>query len=108
MKKFFEKYCYIGCLLPLIIGGLFPIVMMFVGLWKLCNGHIGYFIINVLAIPFGILGFANIARGFFRVMEDDETNLCIDKLWKYILYFIANIVGYLAIALAIVQFVKFQ
>lgn len=64
--------------------------------------------INILAIPFAILGIINMTRGFFKVMEDDEINLGIKKLWQFALYFSLNLVGYFAIALAIVQMVKFS
>lgn len=107
MKKFFEKYSYIGCLIPFIIGGLFPIVMMFIGIWKACNGNIGMFIVNVLSIPFAILGLINIIRGFCSVvMENDSERF--EKYWQFALYFMANIIGYAAIVLAIVQRFKFN
>lgn len=63
-------------------------------------------ILNILAIPFAILGFINIARGFFSVMENDQDRF--EKEWKYGVYFVSNILGYLAIGLVIVQMVKFQ
>jgi hypothetical protein len=107
MKKFFEKYSYIGCLLPFIIGGLFPVVMMFVGIWKACNGNIGYFIINILSIPFALLGLINIIRGFCSVVLDNDSEK-FQKYWQFALYLIANIIGYIAIGLAIVQWLKFQ
>lgn len=107
MKKFFEKYSYIGCLIPLIIGGLFPIVMMFIGIWKACNGNTGMFIINILAIPFAILGFVNIVRGFCSVVIDNDAEK-FEKYWQAALYVGANIIGYIAIALTIVQWIKFQ
>ena len=106
MKKFFEKYSYIGCLSPFIFGALFPIVMMFIGIWKACHGNVIMFIINVLAIPFAILGGVNIVRGFFRVLELDEDKF--NKYWQFVLYFIANIAGYVAIFLSIIQWIKFQ
>ena len=106
MKKFFEKYSYIGCLIPFIIGGLFPIVMMFIGIWKACNGNIGMFIVNVLSIPFALLGLINIIRGFCSVIENDSERF--KKYWQFALYFIANIIGYTAIVLAIVQQLKFN
>lgn len=108
MKKFFEKYSYIGCLLPFIIGGLFPIVMMFIGIWKACNGNIGYFIINILAIPFVVIGGINICRGFFAVLEEDEQKFDYKKNWKLGIYLLITITGYFAIALAIVQIVKWN
>lgn len=107
MKKLFEKYSYIGCLLPFVIGGLFPIVMMFIGIWKACNGNIGYFIINILAIPFALLGLINIIRGFCSVVLDNDS-VKFQKYWQFVLYLIANILGYIAIGLVIVQWLKLQ
>ena len=107
MKKFIEKYSYIGCLIPLIIVALFPIVMMFVGIWKACNGNIGMFILNVLSIPFALLGLTNIIRGFCSIVIDNDSKK-FEKYWQFTLYFIANIIGYLAIVLAIVQWLKFR
>ena len=107
MKKFFDKLSTYGCLLPFILGGLIPIVMMFIGIWKACNGNIGMFVLNVLAMPFALLGAINIVRGFCNVvMDKDSENF--EKYWTYTLYFIANIIGYAAIALAMVQWIKFQ
>lgn len=106
MKKFFEKYSYIGCFLPFIIGGLFPIVMMFIKIWEVCNGNIGYFIMNVLAIPFIIIGAINIFRGFGAVLEKDEQNFGFKKYWHFVIYFIITIAGYFAIFLAIAQWIK--
>lgn len=104
MKKFFEKYSYIGCLLPFIIGGLFPIVMMFIGIWKACNGNIGMFIINSLAVPLLIIGIINIFRGFAAVLDKDADNFEPKKYWQFAVYFIITIAGYFAVALAIAQF----
>ena len=108
MKKFFEKLSTLGCMLPLILGGLFPIVMMFIGIWKACNGNIGMFIINVLSLPFVIIGGINIFRGFCAVLEKDEANFSFQKYWHFVIYFIITIAGYFAIALAIVQWVKWN
>lgn len=105
-KKFFDKLSTLGCMLPFILGGLVPVVVMFVGLWKFSDGNVGIFILNTITIPFAILGLVNMTRGFFKVIEDDEINLGINKYWQYALYFVANIIGYLAIASAIVQFVN--
>ena len=82
--------------------------MMFIGIWKACNGNIGNFIINVLAIPFIIIGLINIIRGFCAVLEKDEQNFEFKKHWHFVIYFIITVAGYFAIALAIVQFVKWN
>ena len=108
MKKFFEKYSYIGCLLPFIIGGLFPIVMMFIGIWKACNGNIGYFILNILAIPFTIIGAINIFRGFCSVLEEDGEKFDYNKNWKLAIYLLITIGGYIALFLAIAQLIKWN
>lgn len=104
MKKFFEKYSHIGCLLPFIIGGLFPIVGMLVMIWKFCHGNIGYFLINALAVPFIFIGGINIIRGFCAVLEKDQTNFGFKKYWHFAIYFIITIIGYIAVGLAIAQF----
>ena len=107
MKKFFDKLSTWGCMLPFIIGGLFPIVMMFIGIWKACNGNVGTFILNVLSLPFALLGAINIIRGFCDVVLDKDSKH-FDKYWQFALYLIANIIGYTAICLIIVQYLKFQ
>lgn len=107
MSKFSDRLSTLGCMLPIVLGGLIPIVMVFVGLWKFSEGNVGLFILNLIAIPLATLGFTNMVRGFFKVMEDDEINLGFNKSWQYTLYFIANIAGYIAIGLAII-IVKFQ
>lgn len=101
MKKFFEKYSYIGCCLPFIIGGIFPIIMMFIKLWEICNGHIGYFILNILMIPFIFLGGINIFRGFFEVLEKDGEKIDYKKNWKVSVYLLITIAGYAAFFSAI-------
>lgn len=104
MKKFLDKLSDIGCLLPFIIGGLIPIVGMIIGIWKFCNGNIGYFIINTLAVPFIFIGGINIIRGFGAVLDKDNQNFEFKKDWHAAIYFIINLIGYIAVALAIAQF----
>ena len=106
MKKFFEKYSYIGCLLPFIIGGLFPIVMMFIGLWKACNSNIGYFILNILMIPFIVIGAINIVRGFLAILEKDEQKFKFKKYWHFVIYYLITIAGYFALFCAIALWIK--
>jgi hypothetical protein len=104
MKKFFEKYSHMGCLLPFIMGGLFPIVGMFIGIWKLCDGNVGYFIINSLFVPFIFIGLINIIRSFCALIEKDQTNFDFKKYWHFAIYLIISIAGYIAVALTIAQF----
>ena len=104
MKKLFDKLSNIGCLLPFIIGGLFPIVGMLVMIWKFCNGNIWYFLINTLAVPFIFIGGINIIRGFGAVLEKDQENFEFKKYWHFAIYFIITIIGYVAVGLAIAQF----
>ena len=106
MKKFFDKLSTLGCMIPFIIGALFPIVMMFIGIWKACNGNIGYFIINIIAIPFVIVGGINFFKGFCAMLEKGE-EYC-EKYWQFVIYLIINTAGYAAVALAIMQFVKWN
>ena len=106
-KKIWDNSILVLLLSPLIIGGLFPIVLMFISIWKICNGNIVMFIINVLSIPFVILGITNIVRGFCSVVIDIDSEK-FKKYWKFALYFFANIIGYTAVFLAIVQWIKFN
>jgi hypothetical protein len=108
MKKFFDKLSTLGCMLPFIIGGLFPIVMMFIGIWKACNGNMRMFIINLLSLPFAIIGGVNLVRGFCAVLEEDEQKFDYKKNWKLSIYLLITMAGYFAIALAIVQYVKWN
>ena len=104
MKKFFEKLSDIGCILPFIICGLFPIIGIFIGIWMVCDGNIGYFIINSLAVPFIFIGGINIIRGFCTVLEKDQQNFEFKKYWQFTIYLIITIIGYIAVGLAIAQF----
>ena len=107
MKKFFEKYSYIGCLIPLILGGLIPVVMMFIGLWKFSNGNVGLFILNLILIPLAIVGGINVFRGFFAVLEMDEAKFghIVTKGWRFTLYIIIHIGGYLALLYMIFKYI---
>lgn len=105
MKKFFENLSYMGCLLPFIIGGLFPLVAMLVMIWKACNGNIGYFILNTLAVPLVIIGAINIFRGFAAVLEKDQHNLNLKKYWHFAVYIIITIAGYVAVFVAFALFI---
>jgi hypothetical protein len=105
MKKFFENFSHIGCLLPFILGGLLPIAGILIVAWKLCNGNIWRFIINILAIPFIFIGAINIFRGFFAILDKDAQNFEFKKYWHFAIYFIITIAGYVAIFLAIAKFI---
>ena len=107
MKKLFDKLSNIGCLLPFIIGGLLPIVMMCVWLWKACNGNIGYFILNILMAPLILIGGINVIRGFCAVLEKDGDKFEYEKGWKISLYMLITIASYFALAMAIVQWDKY-
>lgn len=96
MKKFFEKYSYVGCLLPFIIGGSIPIVILFIRLWDFSNNNIWEFIFNLLLIPFGFIGGINAFRGIFAVMGKDVDNFNIRHGWGFYVYLIITTIGYLA------------
>ena len=106
MKNFFEKVSSLGCLLPFILGAVFPFVIMFIKVWDACNGNILSFIINIIAIPLVFIGGINIIRGFCKVLEKDTQNFDIKKYWHFAIYFIISIAGYIAVVLAIAQFVN--
>ena len=106
MKKFFKKLSDIGCLFPFIIGGLFPVVGIFVGIWKFCGGDIKLFIINATAVPFVFIGLLNIIRGACAVLAKDQANFDFKKYWHFAIYVIITIAGYVAVALAIAQFLS--
>ena len=105
LKGLFKKRSYIGCLLPFIVGALYPIGMGCIKIWNACNENIGAFILQILTLPFLIIGVINIFRGFCAVLEKDEKTFELKRAWHFALYLIIMIAGYLAVALAIVQFV---
>lgn len=99
-KKFFEKYSYIGCFLPFIIGALFLVVMMFIKLWKFSNGSTGLFILNLILIPLAFVGGINVFRGFFAVVEMDEEKFGYKiktDSWKFYVYMAITYGGYFAL-----------
>lgn len=106
MKKVVDKLSSIGCMLPFILGGLVPIVMMFIGIWKVCNGNVLAFILHVIAIPFALLGFVNIIRGFCSVVIETDMER-LGKDWHGVLYFIANVIGYGILIFIIIQAYNF-
>ena len=108
MKKFFEKYSHLGCLIPFIIGGLFPIVGMFIGIWKFSEGNIELFILNLILIPFALIGAINIFRGFGAVVEKDEAKFghkIKTNSWKFYLYMLITYGGYFALFYMIIKYV---
>ena len=72
MKKFFDRLSTLGCMLPFILGGLIPIVVMFIRLWNFSDNSIGLFILNLILIPLAFIGGINVFRGFGAVLEMDE------------------------------------
>lgn len=107
MKKFFEKFSYIGCLLPFIIGGVFSIVIMFTDLWEFSDSNIGLFILNLILIPFAFIGGINVLRGVGAVLEMDEVKFRnkIKGGWGFYLYAIIHIGGYLALFYMIIKYI---
>lgn len=96
---FFGYGCLMGWIIPLVF-----IIFAFVGVWKVCDGNIEMFLLNVFCAPFALLGAFNLVRGFFNILEEDSYKF--EKDWKYLLYFVANILGCLAVALALFQWFK--
>ena len=105
IKDFFDNLSIVGCLLPFIIGGIFPIVMMFIKLWEFSNGNISLFILNLILIPLAVIGGINVFRGVGAVMERDEEKFghLINNNWKTGLYFIIHLGGYFALAYMIAK-----
>ena len=106
VKEIVSNHSYIGCLLPLIIGALAPIVLMFIGIWNACGGDVGFFIINIVALPFAIIGAFNVFRGFCAIVEKDEENLGFNKSWHFVVYLLITIAGYCAVAFACAQWIN--
>lgn len=106
MKKLFEKLSSVGCLLPLIICAVLPVVTVCVRLWEKCNGNIGCFLINLLILPFVVIGVINIGRGFFAVIEKDGVRFYGEKEWKVGLYLVITMAGYAAVFYAITQWIN--
>lgn len=106
MKKFFEKFSYIGCFLPFIIGGLFPIVMMFIRIWKFSYGNIGLFLLNLILIPLAVIGGINIFRGIGAVLDMDEEKFGhkVKNGWRFNLYVAIHIGGYFALLYMIIKY----
>ena len=97
IKKFFDNLSTLGCMLPLILGGLVPIVIMFVKLWKSSDGNIGLFILNLILIPLAIIGGINMFRGFCLVLEEADQKYDFKKDWHISIYLLIHIGGYLAL-----------
>ena len=104
MKKFFKEHGWWLSLIPialiiLLIIGVYVggIIDFFRKVWEFSNKSIGMTILNVLLIPFAILGGVNLFRGFFTILETDAENLEIQKYWQFVVYFVMNVVGYFAL-----------
>ena len=106
MKKFFENISYIGCLLPMIVGAVLPVVIMCIRIWGNNGGNIGSFVVNILILPFAIIGAINIVRGFFAVIEKDGEKFYGEKYWKVAVYMLITIAGYAAVFYEIAQWIK--
>ncbi len=106
MKKLKEKLsCFftngwiIVFLAIILLASLYPIIMMLIGLWRVSNEHLGYFLLNLFSIPFILFGGFNFIRGSISVIEKDEKHF--KKYWKFVIYIIATIIGYVALYYAI-------
>lgn len=104
MKKFFKEYSWLLYLIPialfvLVVIGVYVggIVDFFRAVWEFSNESIGMTVLNVLLIPFAILGGVNLFRGFFTILETDTEKLGIQKYWQFVVYFVMNVVGYFAL-----------
>lgn len=104
MKKFLEKLSSVGCFLPLIIGAIVPVVILCIRIWDKCNGNIGCFLINLLILPFAVIGAISIVRGFFAIIEKDGEKFYGEK-WKAGIYLLITIAGYAAVFYAIAQWI---
>jgi hypothetical protein len=107
MKRFFDNLSTVGCLLPFIVGGLVPIVMMFIKLWEFCNGNISLFILNLILIPLSVIGGINVFRGVVAVLEIDEKKFghVVNKGWRFYLYILIHFGGYVALVYMIVKYI---
>lgn len=99
LSGFFSNIGVIVFLAIILLASLYPIIMMLVGLWRISNEHLGYFLLNLFSIPFILFGFFNFIRGSISVIEKDEEHF--EKYWKFVIYIIATIIGYVALYFAI-------
>lgn len=91
----FTNVWIIAFLVIILVVSLYPIIMLFIGLWGKCNGHLGYFLLNLIVIPFIFFGGTNFVRGACAVVEKDEKHF--DTYWKFVVYLIGTIIGYIAL-----------
>lgn len=91
----FTNVWIIAFLVIILLVSLYPIVMLCLGLWEKCNGHLGYFLLNLIVIPFIFFGGANFVRGAFKVIENDTKHF--ETYWKFVVYLIGTFLGYVAL-----------
>lgn len=79
-----------------------PILIGIYKSWELFQGNIIVFLHTILAIPFMILAAITFVRGVVHILFEKDGEK-FEHYWKFCFYLIANIVGFLAIVLAIIQ-----
>lgn len=104
VKKFFKEHFWWLTLIPialfvLVITGVYVYTILAgtVDIWEASNENIGVFILNIVSIPFAILGGINLFRGGWTVLEHDVEKLGIHKYWQGVIYFLITLAGYFAI-----------
>lgn len=65
----------------------------------------GSLIIGIILTPFVIIGGVNVFRGFCAVLEKDDAKYghILNKNWKFIIYLLLHIGGYLALLYLILR-----
>lgn len=103
MKKFFKNilgYVFIALIIfiPLAIAfqNIYDVVL------KIGRGSL---VAGIVLTPFVIIGVINIFRGIFAVLEMDEAKYGhkVGEGWKFSLYLLIHIGGYLAVFYAIIN-----
>ena len=107
-KNIFDKLSTLGCMIPVILGGLIPIALMFVGVWKLAEGNIGLFFLNLLLLPLALVGVINVFRGICAVLEKDQEKFGrnVKNNWKFYLYIVIHFGGYFALAYVLAKYIN--
>lgn len=102
MKKFRDKLLGFGCSLVFIVPALIFLIDIVIDVWRSVTssgGGIEDFILQLILIPFAVLGGINVFRGAGAVIEMDEAKYGskFKQDWQISLYFVVTILGYFAL-----------
>ena len=107
-KVLADKLSTLGCMLPIILGCLIPLALMFVGVWKLSEGNIGLFFLNLVLLPLALVGGINVFRGIGAVIEMDEEKFGhkVKKGWRFYVYILIHFGGYFALLYVLLKYMN--